>query len=67
MKNTGTQQYIDIDIDSIPEWDMKRLCRSILEATKKMLEDPVIRADYEAWREEYHKTHPEKEEQGSLQ
>lgn len=46
MKNTGTHQYIDID--SIPEWDMKRLCRSILEATKKMLENPVIKADYEA-------------------
>ena len=55
-----------IDIEAIPDWDMKGLCKSILEATKRMLEDPVIRADYEAWREEYYKKHPERREEQAV-
>ncbi len=61
------ERHVNIDIEAIPSWEMKGLCKAVLEATKKMLEDPVIRADYEAWLKEYRETHPEKEEGGLAQ
>ena len=46
---TRTPEKINIDLGAIPENESDALCRAVLHG---MAEDPIVRADYEKWKNE---------------
>lgn len=42
-----------IDIDLMPQYELKRFCRRINEAVDKFYEDPKNMAEFEAWHAAY--------------
>ena len=44
-----TPEKVKIDIDAIPKYQMDTFCRSTLNLTKKMFENPEFAAKYEVW------------------
>lgn len=51
MTRAEEVRIIIIDINKIPEHDMDRLCRIIIEGARDYLSDPAVRADYEKWKQ----------------
>lgn len=39
-----------IDVSQIPEWQMNRLCRTLLDACKRYYSDPENVRKYEEWK-----------------
>lgn len=43
-------QNSKIDVSQIPEWQMNRLCRTLLDACKRYYSDPENVRKYEKWK-----------------
>lgn len=53
-KKVGTRnpEKINIDLGAIPENESDALCRAVLHGMAALFEDPIVRADYEKWKNE---------------
>lgn len=49
---TRTPEKINIDLDTIPENESDALCRAVLHGMVALFDDPIVRADYEKWKNE---------------
>lgn len=49
-----------LDVEAIPDHTVEDFCRVIFGEVRRFFADPAVKADYEKWREEYHKIHPQK-------
>ena len=49
---TRTPGKINIDLGAIPENESDGLCRAVLHGMAALFEDPIVRADYEKWKNE---------------
>ncbi len=47
-----TSEDVKIDLKAVPDYAMDTLCRIVIGLTRRMFEDPEVRADYERWRKE---------------
>ena len=42
---------IHINYDEIPDFEIEHMCRTVSAAVNRLLRDPKMQADFEAWRE----------------
>lgn len=47
-----TPEKINIDLSAVSENENDALCRAVLHGIAAMFEDPIVRADYEKWKNE---------------
>ena len=44
-------ESVHIDLNELPEYQTADLCRTVSAAVNRLLRDPKMQADFEAWRE----------------
>lgn len=42
-------ERVRVDLDQMPRHESDRMCKTILECVRQMMEIPAIRAEYEEW------------------
>lgn len=48
---TRTPESVNVDIDAIPEFEMDRMCNTIINMVSRMFEDPAVKEDFKRWQQ----------------